>query len=121
MTTVPNAQGATVAANKIQSFLLDEKHPGNKGRAKFFALFGFSPVHWDVLRDALIGHVNNNQVQDTETTQHGAVYTVRCSLASPDGRNPCISTIWTIEPSGGPKFVAAFPGAPPQPMSSDPS
>jgi hypothetical protein len=121
MTTLPNACGATVAAKKIHAFLLDENHAGNKGRAKFFALFGFSPVQWEVLRDALIGHVNNNQVGDTETTTHGTVYTVRCLLSSPDGRNPCISTIWTIEASGGPKFVTAFPGAPPQAVSSDPS
>ena len=121
MTVVPNARGATVAANKVRGFLLDENHAGNKGRAKFFARFGFSPDHWEVLRDALIAHVNNNDVLDTETAKHGTVYTVRCSLVSPDGRDPCISTIWTIEPSGGPKFVTAFPGAPPQAMPPDPS
>jgi hypothetical protein len=121
MTTVPNARGATVAANKIRGFLLDENHAENKGRARFFTRFGFNLVQWEVLRDALIGHVNNNQVGDTETTKHSTVYTVRCSLSSPDGRNPRISTIWTIEASGGPKFVTAFPGAPPQAMSSDPA
>jgi filamentous hemagglutinin len=113
MTTVPNAPKATVAANKIRGFLLDKNHPGNKGRANFFARFGFTPARWDVLRDALIAHVNANQIEDPETTRHGTVYAVRCSLSSPDGRNPCVSTIWTIEPSGGPKFVTAFPGTPP--------
>lgn len=115
MTTVPNASGATAAPAKVQAFLLNERHAGNNGRAKFFALFGFSTVGWEVLRAALLARVAVNPVVDTETTQHGTTYTVRCALPSPDGRNPCIFTVWTIEPSGGPKFVTAFPGTPPRP------
>ena len=121
MTVMPGARGAAVAPNRIRGFLLDENHAGNKGRAKFLTRDGFSSTQWEVLRDALIEHANNNDVLETETTKHGTVYTVRCSLLSPKGRHPCISTIWTIEPSGGPKFATAFPGAPRQAMPPDPS
>jgi hypothetical protein len=115
MTTVPNASGAIVAPAKVQTFLLNESHAGNRGRAEFFLLFGFNAARWEALCDALVAHVAANQVVEIETTQHGTNYTVRCSLPSPDGRDPCIFTVWTIEPSRGPKFVTAFPGTPPRP------
>lgn len=115
MKTVPNAAGATAAAAKVQAFLLNEHHAGNRGRAKFFSRFGFDPVQWEALRTALLEHVALNPVVETETTKHGTNYTVRCALQSPDGRNPCIFTVWTIEPTGGPKFVTAFPGPLPRP------
>ena len=113
MTNVPNASGATVAPAKVREFLLNESHPENRGRARFFTLFGFTPTQWETLRDALLAHMLANQVTETAVTRHGTNYMVRCTIPSPDGRNPCIFTVWTIEPSGGPKFVTAFPGSPP--------
>jgi hypothetical protein len=112
MTTLPNVSGAVVASEKVQAFLLNQNNAGNKGRARFFALFGFSAARWDALRDALRAHVVANQVVETETTVHGTTYTVRCGLRSPDGRNPCIFTIWIIETDGLPRLVTAFPGPP---------
>jgi hypothetical protein len=69
------------------------------------------------LRDALRAHVVVNQVVETDPTGHGTTYTVRCSLPSPDGRNPCIFTIWIIEADGLPRLVTAFPGPPQAPMA----
>jgi hypothetical protein len=100
MTTVPNAAGAVVAPAKIQAFLLNESHSGNRGRAKFFSRFGFDLARWAALRDALLAHVATNQVVETETTNHGTNYMVRCSMLSPDGRNPSIFKVWAIEPDG---------------------
>ena|ERR1035438_345434 len=115
MTFVPNASVATVATAKVRAFLLNEGHAGNRGRAKFFSLFGFNLARWESLCDALLAHVATNQVVEIETTQHGTSYTVRCSLPSPDGRDPCIFTVWIIEPTGEPRFVTAFPGTPLRP------
>ena len=40
--------------NKIEGYLL---HPINgRGKAAFFAAYGFSLARWDVLRDALLEH-----------------------------------------------------------------
>jgi hypothetical protein len=35
----------------------------------------------------------------------------RCAaLSTPDGRNPCVTMVWAIDPSSsGPRFVTAFP------------
>jgi hypothetical protein len=34
----------------------------------------------------------------------------RCAaLSTPDGRNPCVTMVWAIDPSSsGPRFVTAF-------------
>lgn len=114
MTSVPNQSAATVAQAKIQAFLLNSNHGGNKGRAKFFALFGFSADGWETMRDALLAHLAANPTIAIETTMHGTNYTVRCSMPSPDGRNPCINSVWTIDARSGPRFVTAFPGPPPR-------
>jgi hypothetical protein len=113
MTTVPNASGAIVASDKVRAFLLNQNHAGNKGRAGFFAGFGFAAARWEALRDALRAHVVANRVIKTETTIYGTTYTVRCSLPSPDSRNPCIFTIWIMEADGRPRLVTTFPGTPP--------
>ena len=49
MTFVPNASVATVATAKVRAFLLNEGHAGNRGRAKFFSLFGFNLARWESL------------------------------------------------------------------------
>ena len=39
---LPNAHEAVVPAAKVRFYLLDPTHPGNGGKAAFFAAFGFS-------------------------------------------------------------------------------
>src|ERR1019366_10503156 len=46
MTTVSNASGAIVAPARIQTFLLNESHAGNKGRAESFGLVANSVEQW---------------------------------------------------------------------------
>lgn len=103
-------------ANQNSSVLLNESHAANKGRAKFFALFGFTSNGWETMHDALLTHVATNPIVETETTLHGTKDQLHGPLldALPDGRNPCILLIWTIEPGGEPRFVTAFPGPPPR-------
>ncbi|HVC62372.1 MAG TPA: hypothetical protein VND19_18670 [Acetobacteraceae bacterium] len=107
---LPNAYAAMVAAAKVRDYLLDPAHPGNGGKAAFFNAFGFDRLRWTEMRDALLGHPRANQVARVQPTSYGTKYCVRCTLSTPDGRNPCITTVWVIDlPSGAPKFVTAFP------------
>jgi hypothetical protein len=46
---LPNAHAALVADAKIRDYLLDPQHPGNGGKAGFYASFGFTLRDWPKL------------------------------------------------------------------------
>jgi Domain of unknown function (DUF6883) len=107
---LPNARAATVAEAKVRDYLLDPAHPQNGGKSAFFSGFGFDRLRWTEMRDALLGHPLANQVERVRRNPYGTTFGVRCTLSTPNGRNPCITTVWVIDPSGSdPKFVTAFP------------
>jgi hypothetical protein len=44
------------------------------------------------------------------TPIRGICQSARRALSTPDGRNPCVTMAWAIDPySSDPKFVTAFP------------
>ena len=107
---LPNATSAVAADAKFRDYLLDANHPMNGGKAAFFQMFGFSQMFWSVLQTAVLNHPHTNPVAGIRQTQWGDTFEVVCSCQSPDGRNPCIKSVWVIEPtSPDPKFVTAYP------------
>ncbi|HWB50183.1 MAG TPA: hypothetical protein VG651_13815 [Stellaceae bacterium] len=111
MTQLPGVATAVVADAKITGYLLDPAHSDQAaGKAKFFQAHGFSAADWMELKKALLDHPRANAVAVSATTPFGEKYEVRCSIATPDGRSPCIVSIWIIEPPDpGPRFVTAYP------------
>jgi hypothetical protein len=54
---------------------------------------GFSPGNWAELKSALLNHPQNNPVTNQAGNPFGQKFEVRCSLITPDGRNPCPTSI----------------------------
>ncbi|MBV9734399.1 MAG: hypothetical protein JO209_00715 [Acidisphaera sp.] len=44
-----------------------------------------------------------------ENTGFGIKYVVRCVLTTPDGRDPCVLSVWIDDAVGRPRFVTAYP------------
>ena len=114
MSQLPRVANATVAEAKITRYLLDPSHSDQAaGKAKFFEAYGFSQADWVTLQKALLDHPLIHEIAASATTLHGEKYEVRCSIETPDGRDPCIVTIWIVEPSDpDPRFVTAYPYPP---------
>ena len=114
MSQLPRAANAIVDDAKIINYLLNPAHsPQAAGKAKFFAACGFAVANWGGLKQALLGHPLVNAVSANETTPFGEKFEVTCSLETPDGRNPCIVSVWIIEPpSPDPRLVTAYPNPP---------
>jgi hypothetical protein len=115
MSQLPNAANAIVADQKITDYLLNHSHPQGAGKAKFFEAFGFTPANWTELKTALLQHALTNPVTRQTTTPFRVKYVVSCSIPTPDGRNPCILSIWVIEPPDvEPRLLTAYanPGGP---------
>lgn len=112
---MPGAAGATVAVEKVRDYLLSRDHPDNDGKAGFFELFGFARERWSELQASLIAHPATNDVVRVVPAGDGIRYRVQCNLVGPNGRNPCITTIWAVENGQPPRLITAFPGPLPRP------
>jgi hypothetical protein len=80
------------------------------GKLKFFEMYGFDCSRPDELIEALKAHPLRNPVERViPVPPHGVKYTVRCSIPSPDGSNPCALTVWIIDAGRDhPRFVSGY-------------
>ncbi len=100
-----------VSEQKIRRYLLNINHPIGGAKAQFLLARGFSVARWRDLGAALRDHPVNNPVESEQDTEFGRKVTVRCQISTPDGSNPCIRTVWMIEPETSPRLVTAYPTA----------
>jgi hypothetical protein len=103
-----NATLAIVEEYKVRDYLLNSP-PKNGGKAAYFLGFGFQPEKWAAMRDALIEHPAINHISGTSRSRHGTKHVVRCSIRTPDGRNPCVTTVWIVEGNRPPRLVTSYP------------
>jgi hypothetical protein len=95
---------------KVEAYLLNHDHPTGRAKATFFGRFGYESIDAVAFAMALDRHGATRPIMRTSTSPYGAKYEVRCSLETPDGRNPCIVTIW-LQPDGeaGCRLITAYP------------
>ena len=107
---LPNADRALVEPEKLTDYLLSLAHRDGMGKAKFFMQFGFSRAQFAKLQSSLQKHAVTQPVAEVKTTEHGVKYILECSVQSPDGRNPCIRSVWIVDAGKTvPRLVTAFP------------
>ena len=107
---LPNSELSTVPEEKITRYLLNPAHPAGGSKAVFFLHFGFRVEDWRFLAEALLQHVRDNEVVESEETRHGTRYAVDGLLVSPDGAVLNVRSAWYIDPgSVVPRFVTAHP------------
>lgn len=109
MIRLPNAEACRVAPEKVTRYLLDPRHARGASKSAFFERFGFTPASWRDLSDALREHAAHRPVTKIVETSYGRRFTLRCRLSSPDGRDPCIVSVWQIDDGGTPFLVTAYP------------
>jgi hypothetical protein len=100
---LPNADQAEIDPRKV-----DYLHTA--GKMKFFEMFGFDRSRPEELINALKDHPLRNVVERVvPASPHGVKYTIRCSIKSPDGRDPCALTVWIIDAGQSyPRFVSGY-------------
>ena len=91
--TLPDADALRVDEAKLRDYLLDVAHPEGGPKAEFFGRFGFTRREWRTLAEALRLHGRTQPVVLQIDSRHGRKLHVRCEVRSPDGRNPCITSV----------------------------
>jgi len=95
---------------KLADYLLSSSHPDGKGKAKFFIQFGFATANPEMLEASLRKHGLTQPVVEVKTTEHGVKFILECTVPSPDGRNPCIRSVWIVDTGKtAPRLVTAYP------------
>ncbi|MCU6452943.1 hypothetical protein LPN01_02510 [Sphingomonas sp. A2-49] len=92
MTDLPGPRIVEMA--KIRDYLLSDSHPTGRAKAAFFRSFGFTLTDAVGLAAAIDQHGATRPVVGIRTNDFGIKHEVRCTLIAPDGRQPCIITIW---------------------------
>ena len=83
-----------VADTKVTRYLLALDHPVGAPKARYLMAFGFEPSAPHILETALLVHADRHPIHAERGHGRGINREIRCSLDTPDGRNPCFVTIW---------------------------
>jgi len=110
MNKLPNYSKANIPEAKITKYLLCLEHKYGGSKAKFFINAGFKVDDWKVFEAALLQHPADHEIVKIERTPFGKNYVIECSIHAPNGKSPCIRSIWTIEDAEEiPRLVTAYP------------
>lgn len=101
--------GCSVAAAKIERYLLDLTSANGASKARFFIAFGFDPSRPDELAEALRQHAVAQVIVDVWTDTRGQRWNVVGPVDAPDGRRPVILSGWVKDSAAPPRLVTAFP------------
>lgn len=107
---VPDAEQSVVEERKVTDYLLSASNPRGRTKAAFFVEFGFSIADWEIFAEALRLHCRQNAVVEVEETLYGTKYIIIAPLATPDGRNPIVKSVWEVRHGAQyPRLVTAYP------------
>lgn len=108
-----NAHLAVIDRSKMLDYLLNEAHPDNGGKARFFASLGFSREDPDRLMKALRDVAEHGEVVSSAESVHGEKCVVDgwLSVHTQESRQWSIRTVWIIDRGkDAPRLVTAYPG-----------
>jgi len=105
---LPNAARAIVEERRIREYLLNLNHATGGPKARFLIAHGFASDAWNLLQASLTIHGRANRITRSIDTAWGIRHTVECNCPTPDGRNPCIRTVWQME-DDAPRLLTAIP------------
>lgn len=106
---LPSGVSLRIDQAKVKDYLLDLDHVDGHAKAVFFLKFGFRQNDWKTLAAALRKHGLTQPVIARKQSAHGQKFEVRCNLPSPDGRNPCVTSVWIQEGVGDLRLITVLP------------
>src|SRR5689334_19176905 len=107
---LPNSDQSFIADEKVENYLLNVYHNDGRSKAKFFLNRGFSLENIEIFKNALMLHSREREVTEKVCSEYGEKFTLKCEIETPDLKNPCIVSVWTI--NEGEKTPQACNGLP---------
>jgi hypothetical protein len=93
---LPNAERAIVEMAKLREYCLSVDHPRGRHKARVFAAaLGFSSVHADLLRDALLAAARTEEATASDQDEYGQRYVVDFTMKGPTGE-ASVRSSWIV-------------------------
>ena len=104
---VPNYDSAIVPIQKIEAYLLNIDHPDGASKARFFLHAGYDI---DLLREALIRHIEEFEFAFAEENLFGTKYVIDGEIQGPNGDAFHLRSVWiVINEEDFPVLITAYP------------
>lgn len=107
--SIPDAQRAVIADEKVRDYLLNLGHPDGGSKAVWFYSLGYKRMEWELLAADLLAVARNCDEFDIETTGFGLKYIVGGLVGRPTYRPGRVLTVWIVEDDDPPRLVTAYP------------
>jgi len=108
--TIPNAEAAIIAEDKICDYLLNRSHRRGGSKAKFLVAMGYSPGDWRRLADDLRAQHLTVDAANESASDYGKRYEIIAPLVGPNGRSAEIVTVWQIDiGTDAPRLITLYP------------
>jgi hypothetical protein len=108
--TVPNADRAIIAADKLTSYLLNVSHKRGAAKARLLLGVGYRPDAPDVLEADLRAQHLSLEVTHMHENAYGVAYEIIGPIRTPNGRRVHFCSVWQIDTGTDvPRFITMYP------------
>lgn len=108
--TVPNADRAIIAAEKLTAYLLNMSHKRGAAKARLLLGVGYRSDAPHLLESDLRAQHLSLEVTRTHENPYGVVYEIEGPIKTPSGRSVRFCSVWQVD-SGTevPRFITMYP------------
>jgi hypothetical protein len=108
--TVPNADRANIAPEKITGYLLNVSHKRGGPKARLLLSLGYRPDDPRRLESDLRTQHLSLDVTRTSENAYGVVYEVEGPIRTPGSKNVRFCSIWQVDTGTDvPRFITMYP------------
>jgi len=108
--TVPNADRAIIAAEKITGYLLNVSHKRGGPKARLLLSVGYRADVPQRLESDLRSQHLSLDVTRTSENAYGVVYEIDGPIETPSGRVVRFCSVWQVDTGADvPKFITMYP------------
>ncbi|MEZ4356975.1 MAG: adhesin [Myxococcota bacterium] len=106
---LPNGEIAEVPAEKLDGYLLSNRHPVGRFKARFFRSLGYTRENASELAAVFLDAARSREAEEVPS-QYGRKFRILVELRGSTGNAVPIVTIWFLAAEDErPRFVTAYP------------
>jgi hypothetical protein len=108
--TVPNADRAIIATEKLTGYLLNLSHKRGGPKARLLQSVGYRSENPQTLESDLRAQHLSLDITRMHETAYGVVYEIERPIKTPSGKSGRFCSVWQVDTGTGvPRFLTMYP------------
>ncbi|OFV90404.1 MAG: hypothetical protein A3G76_05690 [Acidobacteria bacterium RIFCSPLOWO2_12_FULL_65_11] len=108
--TIPNADRAIIAAEKLTAYLLNVSHKRGAAKARLLLGLGYQTATPQVVESDLRTQHLSLDITRTSENLYGVVYEIEGPIKTPSGKTVRFCSIWQVDTGTDvPRFITMYP------------